>query len=276
MRRSIAVAMLLSPLASGCLDAPDQVVGVVSPNAFDSRQLRLRNMSRGYVVCRVTAPGLEPLVTPTLPPGATISFEILSDWGTLCPESIRLEIAAYDRANPDTSPLEDFSVLGQPYAAVSVEMLPSRDYGCRADPGWLTLDSRIDCTVLEADPQAAAIGVQAGWLPAQRLAGVHIDDPPAPASPQLFPLRGRVVNRLAQPIPYVEIRLPQYGLSVFADLQGRFGIALPAGDYLLEPVIPDVEISPPVHIFSHQLPEEVPIEFIALTDTVPDPPGAGE
>lgn len=257
---------LLLLFASACDSSP--LLGIVSPDAFDTRYLRLKNTSSGYVAFRVSAPGMDPLLTPIVPPGGLVHYEMLAVFGTLCPESLRIEMAAYERSRPDLSPLDDWSFLAQPYAAVAVDLLPARDFGCSADVSWLSINALIECNVMEVDPATATIGFQVGWVPPQRQVGVQLDDPPPPATPELFALHGRVVNTAGTPLPGVEIHLPQLQASVWTDAQGQFGIPLPAGAYVLEPVLPGVEVSPTYRRFSHQ-PGEVPIEFIALTDALP-------
>jgi hypothetical protein len=252
------------------------MLGIMSPDVIDARFLRLRNKSRGYVVFRITAPGVEPLLTPALPPGAQENHEMLSRFGTLCPESLKVEIAAYSRARPQVSPLEDETLNVGPCAACAVELLPTRHYGCSADLSWVSLDGAIDCNVLEVDEPAGAIGFQAGWLAAQRQVGIQIENPPPASPPDLFPLNGRIVNLKHQPLAGVEIRLPQLDASVFTDAQGRFSVPRPAGVYLLEAVLPGIEISPMLREFSHFSPDEVPIEFIALTETVPEAVSGGQ
>ncbi|HOQ88435.1 MAG TPA: hypothetical protein PLQ89_22255, partial [Phycisphaerae bacterium] len=149
---TLAIPLLAAGLLVGC--SPGPLLGITSPDAIDSRLLELRNASRGYVVIRVTAPGVEPLVTPVLPPGAEEVYEMAERFGTLCPDALRFEIAAYARAFPQVSPLEDETVLDQPYASLAVELLPGRDYGCTVDPSWIDLDDTIECLVREVDEPA--------------------------------------------------------------------------------------------------------------------------
>ncbi len=260
----LAVAVLILFLG-GCFTS-GSLVGIVSPDEFSSRILRIRNESQQYVVIRVTASEGESLVTPTLCPGGEVYSEMATQFGTLCPATLRIEFAAYSRAHPGLSPLEDETLAAEPFAAVEVQLTATRDYGCQADPSLVSLENLIDCRIVDADPQAGAIGFQVGFLPAQRLAGVQLADPPAPALPEMFALRGRVVKSNGEPIADVEIQLPQLGTSVITDDWGRFSIMRPAGTYVLQPVLEGVEFSPVLREFTHLTPDEVPIEFIALTE----------
>lgn len=250
----------------GCIGSSGPMLGIMSPNVIDARYLRIRNSSQGYVVVRVIAPEVEPLVTPTLPPGAEQIVEMSERFATLCPEWLKVEVAGYARATPEVSPLEDETLVESPFAAFSVELASSLHYGCSADVDWLNLDSIIDIVVMEADEAAGAIGIQAGWLPAQKQAGVHLENPPQPTAPAMFPLNGRIVNVRTEPLANIEIRLPQLDVSVFTDAQGRFRVMRPVGTYVVEPQLPGIEISPAVRNFSHFSSDEVPIEFIALTE----------
>lgn len=249
-------------LTAGCFSS-GSLVGIVSTDAFSSRILRISNESRQYVVVRVTAPGAEPLVTSTLCPGGEVYREMLMQFGSLCPESLRVDIAAYSRAHPEQSPLDDESLIAEPFAAVAIQLAATRDYGCQADPSLVSLDSLIDCTILDADLETGAIGVQVGFLPPQRLVGVQIADVPAPVPPETFALRGDVVDISGQPMPNVEIHLPQLETSVFTDADGRFSIMRPAGSYVVRPVLLGVEFSPVLQEFTHFSSDEVPVEFIA-------------
>ncbi len=269
MRRCCIILLALGALlATGC-SSLGTLLGIVSPDAFDSRYLRLRNNSAGYVVFRITAPGSPPVLTHVMPPGAVEYHEVLTDFGAICPESLHVDIAAYDRLHPEVSPLEDWSVRDLPYAAVAVDLLPVEHFGCSADVTWVSIDSVIECSVLDVDPTAGALGFQAGWISPQWQSGVQIADPPPASAPELFPLRGRVVNALGEPLAGVEVRLPQFDDSVVTDALGQFSVDLAAGVYLLEPALDGVEISPAVRAFTHANADEVPIEFIALTDTIP-------
>ncbi len=263
--RRLGYTAIFLPLLLGCTST-GPLLGIVYPDAFDSRYLRLRNLSTGYVVFRVSTPDTEPLTTATLPPGGLTLYEMLTTFGTLCPESIHVDIAAYARANPEQSPLEDMTVLDAPYAAVAVDMQPLKDYGCGADVAWVTIDSTVDCSVLQTDVAAEAISFEAGWVPAQWQTGVQIADPPAPSQPESFPLRGRVVDSSGNPIPDVEIDLPLLQTSVVTDAQGQFSVSLPVGDYLLEPKLDNTTFSPLIHTFTHATADEVPIEFVALPE----------
>jgi hypothetical protein len=271
----LATLLLAGCLLVGCIGSSGPLLGITSPDAIDSRYLKLRNGSRGYVVIRVTAPGVEPLMTPVLPPGAEEVHELAGRFGTLCPASLRVEIAAYARANPRVSSLQDETVLDRPYASLAIDLLPGQQYGCTVDPSWVDLDNTIECLVREVDEAAGAIGFQVGWVAPRRHVGNDLANPPPPIAPVLFPLNGRVVNINAQPIANLEIRLPQLDASVFTDARGRFSVLRPAGVYLLEPVLDGIEISPAVRVFAHLGSDEVPIEFIAMTDTIPASPQTG-
>jgi hypothetical protein len=204
------------------------------------------------------------MVTPALCPGAESYHEMMAQFGTLCPGSLRFEIATYSRANPQVSPLEDETLSSQPFAAVGITLTATRDYGCAADPSLVSIDTVIDCAIIEANPQAGTIGFQAGFLPSQQQGGLQIADPPAPSAPEMFPLRGRVIDASGQPLPGVEVRLPQLGASVYTDSDGRFSVMRPVGRYELEPVLPGMDVSPVSRSFSHLDHDEVPVEFIAV------------
>lgn len=268
LRFAASLAVLL---LAGCMGS-EPLLGILSPDAVDARYLSLRNSSRGYVVFRITLAGHAPLLTPTMPPGAEEHHELLAEYGTLCPESIRVEVAAYRRAHPEFSPLEDETLEPVAFAACAVDLVSSLHYGCTADPSWINLDSTISCSVLEVDENEGAIGLQAGWLPPQRQSGLQIADPPVSSPPPMFPLTGRLVDLNAAPMPGIEIRLPQLGASVYTDEQGRFSVLRPAGVYRVEPQLGGVEVSPALLRFSHFSPQEVPIEFIALTAGKPAAP----
>jgi hypothetical protein len=272
LRAMAAFSVLL--LLAGC--SPGPMLGIMSPDAIGTRYLKLQNSSKGYVAFRVSIPGAEPLVTPAMGPGAEMMYEMSARFGTLCPEWLRVEMAAYARVHPHLSPLEDETLEGEPYASFAVELVPVRHYGCSVDVSWVSLDSTIECEVLEVDEAGAAIGFQAGWITPQRQLGLHLDDPPLPTAAPLFPLNGRLVNLHNQPLAGVEILLPQLDASVLTDVQGRFSVLRPAGVYLLEPVLPGIDVSPAVRTFSHFSDEQVPIEFIALTEAIPAEPAAGE
>lgn len=263
-------------LLAGCVGSSGPMLGIMSPDAIDARYLRVRNVSKGYVAVRVCAPDVEPLVTPLLSPGAETIVEVSERFGTLCPQWLRVEIAGYSRVHPEQSPLVDESVNPTPFASFAVDMAPSLHYGCSADLDWVNLDSMIDIAVMEVDEAAGAIGFQAGWLPPERQVGVHLDTPPPATPAPLFPLNGRLINIANQPLANVEIRLPQLDAGVLTDAQGRFRVLRPAGTYLIRPVLPGIEISPAVKSFSHFSTDEVPIEFIALTEGTPVTPEAGE
>ncbi|MHC4698342.1 MAG: carboxypeptidase-like regulatory domain-containing protein [Planctomycetota bacterium] len=242
-------------------------MGIVSPDQIESRFLELWNRSAGYVVFRVTAPDADPLVTPALPPGGDFDGEVLDLFGTLCPDELKLEIFAFSRANPERSALEDETLVLTPFASAVVELHSGLEYGCRADVRLITLAGRIYCDVLEVDESASAIGfVTNGSV--QRQQGLQADDPPAPRQPEQFPLAGRVVNLDAQPIPNVEIRLLDLNESVFTDSEGRFEIQRPIGSYMLEAIVPEVEVTPGARRFAHRDQSDLPIEFLALTDII--------
>jgi hypothetical protein len=259
MWRGVVCALAFSPV--GCFSSGTQL-GIVSEDSINSRYLRLKNASLGYVVFRVIAPDAEPLLTPVMPPGGQAYFEMLSRFGTLCPDSLHVEIAAYARAHPETSPLEDWSFVEEPYAAVGIDMVPTRDYGCTADVSLVSIDNLIDCVVLDVDSTAGAIGFRAGSTPSQWQTGVQLADPPPVGPPDLFDLCGRVIDLAGEPLAGVEIYLPQLDASVFTDADGRFAIPLPTGGYVVEPVVVGGEVSPAYRSFSHMEPDEVPIEFV--------------
>lgn len=267
MLRVVTIVSVL--MLVGCVGSTGPLLGIIGPNAIETRYLKLSNESRGYVVFRVVIPGAEPLVTPLMPPGAEVMHEMGARLGTLCPESLRVEIAAYARLRPELSPFEDETPAAAPCASLAVELMPGQHFGCSAEPIWVDLGSTITISVLEVDEQAGAIGFEAGWLPTQRRTGLDLDDPPAPAAPEMFLLNGRLVNLNAEPVVHAEIRFPQLGASVFTDARGRFRVLRPAGVYLIEPVLDDIMVSPVVRAFTHISSEQVPIEFIALTDTLP-------
>lgn len=266
LRATVAFSTLL---LAGCVGSSGPLLGIMSPDAIGARYLSLRNASKGYVVFRILVPGAEPLITPVMGPGAERMHEMGSTFGTLCPEWLRVEMAAYTRLHPEVSPLENETLAPDPYASCAIDLVPSLHYGCSADVSWVNLDNTIECSVLEVDEAGGVIGFHAGWDTPQRQVGLHLADPPPTAEPVMFPLNGRVVNLKNQPLAGVEIRLPQLDASIFTDSLGRFSVLRPAGVYVLEPVLPGIEISPAARAFSHFGSDQVPIEFIALTEAAP-------
>lgn len=254
---------------TSCGPGGSSSLGIVWPDSFEARYLKLRNESAGYVVYRVRVPGYPDLTTPALPPGGDSFCELKAAYGTLCPASIRVELFAYARAHPERSPLDDETLVSTPFASVGVDLLPGRDFGCLADVDYVTLNQEIDCVVHEVDEPSSAIGFQAAWVAPRRQIGPAVDNPPAPMSPPSFPLRGRVVNQQAQPMANVEIRLGDLGVSVFTDAAGWFSVSRPAGNYLLEAIVPGASVSPFARRFTHRSEDEIPIEWIALAGGTP-------
>ncbi len=270
------LALLFTASGLNC----DPPLGIVSRDAFRTRYLTLSNRSHGYVVFRVSATDTAALVTPALPPGGETVQEMGQVFGTLCPERLVLEIFAFARAHPATPALLDETLLPAPYASARAELLPTRDFGCRADVNLVTLADTIRCTVWEVDESAQAIGFgldepseatgfAAVSVPVQRQTGLQAPDPPDPRTPERFPLMGRVVNLNNEPIPNVEIDLADLGEHVATGSDGWFQVMRPSGEYLVEAVIPGVEVAPQRQRFTHLDPAEVPIEFIAHTLDVP-------
>lgn len=260
--------VLLVVALAGLIPSCGPLIGFVSPDQIEYRFLELWNRSGRYVVFRVTTPDADPLVTPAQPPGGEFNGELSDLFGTLCPDMLEIEIFAFSRANPQESALEDEALVSSPFASAVVELRSGRDYGCRTDVSLITLSRRIYCDVLEIDESASAIGFDAnGWV--QRQQGLQADDPPAPREPDRFPLAGRAVNLNAQPIPNVEIRLLDLEESVFTDSEGRFEIQRPIGSYMIEAVVPDVEVTPGARRFAHRDRSDLPIEFLVLTDLIP-------
>lgn len=255
---------LMGGSLSGC--APATVVGIVSPDQIISRTLRIRNESHQYVVVRVTAPDGEPLVTPTVCPGGHVYCEMATQFGDLCPATLRFEVAGYSRAHSELSPLVDETMNADPFAAFAVELTAVRDFGCQADPSLISLDTMIECRILDADPDAGALGFQVGFLPAQQQLGVELADPPAPSPPEMFALRGEVINVAGEPLAGIEIHLPQLGASLFTDAQGRFDMLRPVGSYQLRPTSEGFSFSPVLQEFTHYGPDQVAVQFIALPD----------
>ncbi len=270
---ALSFAMLLAGAAGLSCEPP---TGIVSPEVFTTRDLKLMNRSRGYVAFRITPSGTDAFVTPALPPGGAFKIELGAWLDTLCPDGLTVDVFAYARARPDLSVFQDETLLPAPYASARLELLPTRDYGCRADVSYTTLDDAINLTVWEVDPAAQAIGVDAAWMPLQRVIGLTVDDPPAPATPKTFPLAGRVVNLDNRPIANAEVRLADIGESVFTDAAGRFVIQRPRGEYWIEVVIPGIDVAPPRQRFPHEEGPQALIEFIALTNEVPNLTLSGE
>ena len=272
--RIFAGFALLFCLAGCSLSA--SVVGIVSPDSITSRVLRVRNESSQYIVVRVTAPDAAPLVTPVLCPGGENYCEMQTQFGTLCPPTLKMEIVAYKRAHPEVSPLIDETPAKEPFASVVSDLTGIRDFGCEADATLVSLNTAVDLTILQADQEAKTIGFRVGFVPPQQQGGMQVADLPAATPPEAFPLRGEVVDQSGAAMPNVEIRLPQLGASVYTDAQGQFSVMRPVGQYLLDPVLPGIEISPALQSFSHTSPDEVPIEFIALTGLTTSAGSGGE
>ena len=262
--RTVFLAMVLPAFLPSC----GPLIGFVSPDETEYRFLELWNRSKGYVVFRVSAPDGDPLVTSALPPGGEFNGEIAELFGTLCADVLKIEIFAFARANPQQSALEDETLVPTPFASAVVELLPGADYGCRADVHLITLGSTIYCDVLEIDESAPAIGFDANGS-VQRQQGLKADDPPIPQQPERFALTGRVVNLQAQPVPNVEIQVLDLDESVFTDSEGRFEIQRPNGSYMLEAIVPDVQVTPGARRYAHREQGDLPIEFLALTDVIP-------
>lgn len=272
-RRSVGLvaangALCLMTASIACGPSADPLLGIVSPESIESRFLELWNRSDGYVVLRVSTPDGDPLVTPALPPGGEFNGEFLDLFGTLCPDELKIEIFAHARADSQQPALEDETLEPAPFSSAVVTLLPGRDFGCRADVRLITLQGTVYCDILEIDKSASAIGFVANGS-TQRQTGLNADDPPAPQPPERFALRGRVVNLNSQPIPNVEILVLDLGESVFTDSDGRFEILRPIGSYLLEAVVPGVEVTPARRRFPHRDRRDVPIEYLALVDIVP-------
>jgi len=246
--------------------------GLVDPAEVELRELHLWNRSTGYVVFRVTAAGAEPLVTTVLPPGGEYQGDFEELFGTLCPDTLTIEIFAYTRSQPGVSPLVDETLEPAPYASALTRLEAGRDYGGRADVHIVSLDDTVFCDVLEVDEAEAAIGFDAnGYAQVQR--GEHASNPPEPAAGEAFPLRGRVVNRNHQPIPNAEVHLLDLGVVIYTDENGLFAVDRPFGSYEIEVVVDAYPVVPASGRFSHRDPDEVPIEFLVQTEDVPDLPG---
>jgi hypothetical protein len=266
VRSAAGLILLVSP---ACFLSCGPILGIVSPEAVTSRYLWFVNRSHGYLSFRATVPGFAPLVSPVLPPGGEYFRDLGELFGTLCPNEIVLEAFAFARAHPEQPALRDETVVPVPYASARIDLLPTRDFGCRADVDSITLDDPIGFSIWEVDEGEQAIGFEASWLAPERQSGLQAGEPPVAEPPALFPLSGRVVNLNGRPIPNVEVRLDDLGESVLTDADGRFEVMRPVGSYLVQAVIPGIEVEPTGQRFRHRVDTEVAIGFLAITETVP-------
>lgn len=268
----------LGAVGCGCEQnaADPPIPGIVDPAALDERTLLLSNRSAGYVVYRLTTPQAGPLVTPPLPPGGDFVDDVGERFGTLCPETIEVEIFAYLRQDESQPALADERLKAAPIASARFTLQAGQGFGCQADIASVSLTESIVCTVWEADAQTSAIGYETDQLVPRRQVGLNAGDPPALTEPQRIPLAGRVVNLDDVPLPGVEIRLGDLGESVWTGDDGQFSVPRPIGSYLVEAVIPGVEVTPPLSRYTHRSSQDIPIEFIALTHDIPAAAPAGE
>ena len=236
------------------------------------RSLELWNFSKGYVAFRVTGDDGASFVTPALPPGGESNTNLSESPLGLCPETVRIEIFAYRRANPDASPLDDETLEPAPYASTEVVLYRERHFGCRADDQVITLFGTIFCDVMAVDRDAGRISYQAGSASAmfELVARVDSDrgrpEPPEPAFAEGFPLVGRVIDLEGRGIPDAEITLTDYALTLATDANGRFEFDRPPGNYGLSIAAEGYSVTPAGIRVVHRSPRSGPVVFVATPE----------